>query len=134
MVEDAMNARQGELASANARQHGGDHYKGSEYEHWDWVSECRLHYLAGCASKYVFRWRKKNGAEDLKKAHHYIDKAIELNIPGSSLSTRHDKFWKFVLSNCVPMTEAAAIYHIMEGQWAEAKALLSKILPETVVE
>jgi hypothetical protein len=33
---------------------------------------------AGNAIKYLSRWNKKNGVEDLKKARWYIDKLIEL--------------------------------------------------------
>ena len=65
---------------ANDRQEGGDHYAG-DYQHWDWVTDIGLHYLLGCASKYVCRWRKKNGQEDLKKALHYLEKAQEREVP-----------------------------------------------------
>mgnify|MGYP003639067901 CR=1 FL=1 len=55
-------------------QVGGDHYK-SDYQHWDFVCDTGLHYLLACATKYISRWRKKNGIEDLKKSLHYINKA-----------------------------------------------------------
>lgn len=61
---------------ANATQVGGKHYK-TKYEHWDWVLHHKLDYLAGCATKYVARHRKKNGLEDLCKAQHYLRKLIE---------------------------------------------------------
>jgi len=60
----------------NDRQVGGNHYKTS-YEHWDWVIDNNMGYLEGCATKYVSRWRKKNGVQDLEKAAHYIQKIIE---------------------------------------------------------
>ncbi len=63
---------------ANDIQHGGDHYKGAEFQHWDMIALNRINYLEGCATKYASRWRKKNGAEDVKKAIHYVDKIIEL--------------------------------------------------------
>lgn len=65
------------MTRANEIQHGGTHYKGSKYQHWDLIADCRIGYLEGCASKYAFRWKKKGGVEDLKKAIHYIDKLIE---------------------------------------------------------
>lgn len=34
-------------------------------------------YLEGNVLKYLFRWRKKNGAEDLKKAKKYLEWLIE---------------------------------------------------------
>ena len=33
-------------------------------------------YYVGCAIKYLYRWPKKNGVEDLKKAREYLNMAI----------------------------------------------------------
>ena len=63
---------------ANERQVGGDHYKTGGAEHWDMVNQFGLDYFQGQITKYLFRWRKKNGVEDLEKARHYLDKYIEL--------------------------------------------------------
>ena len=65
---------------ANEIQIGGNHYKGKEYQHWDWVCDTNLHYLLACATKYVSRWRDKNGIQDLQKASHYISKADEQGV------------------------------------------------------
>ena len=35
-------------------------------------------YDTGAAIKYLWRWKHKNGAEDLKKARWYIDRLIEM--------------------------------------------------------
>lgn len=56
-------------------QEGGDHYQ-AEYQHWDWVIDIGMGYLPGNATKYVSRWRKKNGIADLKKALTYIEKMM----------------------------------------------------------
>jgi hypothetical protein len=62
---------------ANERQHGGDHYKGAEFQHWDLIVKNRIGYLEGHATKYLSRWRKKNGVEDLQKSLHFVDKLSE---------------------------------------------------------
>jgi hypothetical protein len=36
--------------------------------------------MEGNVIKYVSRWRKKNGIDDLRKARHYIDMLIELEM------------------------------------------------------
>lgn len=65
--------------NANDRQVGGDHYgPGEEFQHWDIVAEFGLDYFQGQITKYVMRWRSKNGVEDLKKARHFLDKYIEV--------------------------------------------------------
>ncbi|TXH54315.1 MAG: DUF3310 domain-containing protein [Desulfurellales bacterium] len=62
--------------SANARQVGGDHYA-KPIQHWDYVIAQNLGYFEGQITKYVSRWRDKNGLEDLHKARHFLDKLIE---------------------------------------------------------
>lgn len=56
-------------------QEGGDHYQ-SEYQHWSWVTDIGMTYLPATATKYLTRWRKKNGLQDLMKAQTYLDKLI----------------------------------------------------------
>lgn len=63
--------------SANDRQVGGSHYK-SNLQHWDWVASNDLDYFQGQITKYVARWKLKNGLQDLYKARHFLDKYIEL--------------------------------------------------------
>ena len=39
----------------------------------------------GCATKYVARWRDKDGIKDLRKSIHYLSKANDRNISGISI-------------------------------------------------
>ena len=67
------------MTKANDIQIGGDHYKkGGRFEHWDVVSRNEIGYLEGYATKYLARWRDKNGLEDVDKARHATVKLIEL--------------------------------------------------------
>lgn len=67
--------------AANDRQEGGSHYKGTGEEHWDRVWRLGMNYWQAAATKYIERYQKKNGEEDLRKAIHYIEKLIELEYP-----------------------------------------------------
>lgn len=62
--------------SANDKQVGGDHYRAG-VQHWDVAVALKLGYFEGQITKYVSRWRKKNGVQDLEKAQHFLDKLIE---------------------------------------------------------
>ena len=64
--------------TANERQEGGDHYVSMTIQPWDAIQQWGLGFLDGNVVKYIARWRKKNGVEDLKKARHYLDKLIEM--------------------------------------------------------
>ena len=62
--------------SANDRQVGGEHYK-SGIQHWDYAISQKLGYMEGQITKYVTRWDKKNGLQDLRKAAHFLERLIE---------------------------------------------------------
>jgi hypothetical protein len=67
--------------NANDTQVSGNHYK-SAIQHWDFVVERKLDYFRAQVTKYVTRWRKKNGLQDLLKAQHFLQKCMELNVAG----------------------------------------------------
>lgn len=59
------------------KQEGGDHYKGDCMEPAQYIAENKIGFLAGSAIKYLSRYPKKKGAEDLKKAIHFAQMALE---------------------------------------------------------
>ena len=58
--------------SAKDEQVGGGHYKGMAIQPAEFIHKNGIGYLEGNVIKYVVRHRSKNGAEDLKKAIHYL--------------------------------------------------------------
>jgi hypothetical protein len=117
--------------SANERQHGGDHYKGTGYEYWDFVKDAGLGYHDGNAGKYVYRWRKKGGAIDLQKAVHYLDKCMELGVqPTYSGMTTERAVERFVQTNGVPPEEATALTLICRGHHRQALTVVNRLLAE----
>lgn len=84
----------------NDYQVDGDHYN-STYQHWDLIVDLYdASYLIGCATKYVVRWRKKNGKQDLKKARHYVKKLLSLyDTKPFKLNIPFGPFQKFVGEN-----------------------------------
>ena len=72
---------------ANTKQIGGDHYATQEIQPWDalevWLTPDQMagHFIAS-AVQYLARYNAaapgKGGMEDVKKAHHYLSKLIEL--------------------------------------------------------
>ena len=53
-------------------------------ECWDYIISQNLNYLEGNIIKYITRYKKKNGLEDLRKAKAYLEKLI------STVETRDD--------------------------------------------
>jgi hypothetical protein len=58
-------------------QIGGNHYH-MPIQPIDFIYKNNLDFLQGNVIKYICRFRKKNGIEDLKKAKHYIELLAKL--------------------------------------------------------
>jgi len=64
--------------SANSIQVGGSHYQVvTGRQHWDLVDDFNVGYLEAGATKYITRWRGKDGLKDLRKAGHFLQKLYE---------------------------------------------------------
>jgi len=57
------------------KQVGGDHYK-EGIQPFDYIEANNLDFFAGNVVKYVTRHSKKNGAEDVQKAIHYLEEIL----------------------------------------------------------
>lgn len=73
-------------SKANDRQVGGQHYQngagpcphcGKPIQHWDLAAMFGWDYFQGQITKYVMRWRSKNGLQDLEKGGHVLQKYLE---------------------------------------------------------
>lgn len=114
---------------ANEYQIGGDHYNKHDYQHWNLVCDTNLHYLLGCATKYVSRWRDKNGSQDLIKANHYISKALECDIWPPGMETIEDQIMRFI-NQLKHKDDQELITLICSGEYEEAQKMIYKMLNE----
>lgn len=105
---------------ANDMQVAGSHYKAA-FQHWDWVGFVNLPYLSAQVTKYLTRWRKKNGLQDVEKSHHFLLKYIEEEI------VRHEDAMsvtkKFLLDNEVGTEEAAVMDLLVRFQLGDIELL-----------
>ena len=58
-------------------QVGGNHYKDLVIQPIEYIVKNNLPYMEGNIVKYITRWRKKNGIQDLQKVIHYTQMLIE---------------------------------------------------------
>lgn len=94
-------------------QVGGNHYE-ADYQHWDWAPETGLPYLEGCATKYLDRWRKKDGKIGLEKAISYLEKIAAHGVTvcppaGERKMYSSWKREKYLESRSIPEQDAAII-------------------------
>lgn len=62
------------MSDVNQKQVGGTHYNQVSTQHWDLMLLNRVPYLEAQITKYVTRWKKKHGAQDVEKSTHYLEK------------------------------------------------------------
>ena len=68
------------MEKATDKQIGGTHYKHFAIQPIEFIEKNGLSFCQGNVIKYVARYKHKNGIEDLKKAKHYIDLLIQLQL------------------------------------------------------
>jgi len=130
------------MSNANAIQVGGSHYKTSTgVQHWDIVENYKVGYLEGCASKYVLRWRKKNGLEDLHKAAHFLRKLYECrsNMSFGEYLSRMPNVPNHVVTRlCCDAglcgTDEQIIRHILTWQSTATVDLARRLVEELIAE
>lgn len=72
-------------------QVGGTHYADYAIQPLEFCVLNNIPFLEGNVIKYICRWRKKNGVEDLQKAKHYIEMLIELEEKNAKPNNDTDK-------------------------------------------
>ena len=63
---------------ATKRQIGGKHYKDFKIQPIEFITKNKLSFIQGNIIKYVCRFDKKNGNEDIDKAIHYCELLKEI--------------------------------------------------------
>lgn len=108
--------------SANSKQVAGSHYQRGTTQHWDVVSGLGIGYLEGCSSKYLIRWRDKNGIQDLEKAEHFLEKLLEMIEQGAITKNRakiqEASLKRFYTENKIPYPESLIVD--MTFRWKNA--------------
>lgn len=64
--------------SALEVQEGGNHYKDLKIQPVEYIHTNGLDFFQGNVVKYVTRHKAKNGAQDIRKAIHYLNLILEL--------------------------------------------------------
>lgn len=124
-------------ADPNSRQVGGDHYaRGGKLQHWDLIENYGIGYLEGYATKYILRWRDKNGVEDLRKADHCVEKLASLSFRGPRGSATQAALQRFVADHALGKYEAFC-FVILCGKWDrsdldEVRTVLKQMIDQEV--
>ena len=72
-------------------QVGGDHYKSMVIQPSEFINKNNIPFAEGNAIKYLCRHKQKNQKEDLLKAKHYIDMAIDRDYPEEVKEIKKEK-------------------------------------------
>jgi hypothetical protein len=109
-------------------------YYKSSYMHWDFAIKVGLGYLDGCTTKYVTRWRGKEGLKDLQKAWNYLEKLIEVGDYGLQRKNVNIdvELQRFVEANSLTFMESQYLFILCtfrnETALRSARQILAKII------
>jgi hypothetical protein len=65
------------VSKASEEQVGGSHYRDFVIQPSEFIHKNKIGFLPGNVIKYVCRYSRKNGAQDLRKALHYLELILE---------------------------------------------------------
>ena len=77
-MSDGMTEMYMEEATALQKQVNGSHYVDMAIQPIEFITANELDFLQGNIIKYVCRHKKKNGADDIKKAIHYCELLLQM--------------------------------------------------------
>lgn len=130
------------MSNPNDIQIGGDHYRVSRgHQHWDLIDLYRVGYLEGIATKYLTRFRRKEGLKDLKKALHTIQKLIRnrVDLSYSEQSARKPNVPRsavadYVRDNNCHSLESEAIEHLLTWNSTATLSLAEQLVNRLIAE
>lgn len=73
-----------EESNALNKQVGGGHYKGLVIQPVEYCHRNNLGFCESSVVKYVSRHKEKNGAQDIRKAIHFLELLLELEYPDTA--------------------------------------------------
>lgn len=76
-LDDTEREESGLNKKPSEQQVGGSHYKNLAIQPAEYVYRNELGFLEGSAIKYITRHKSKNGAQDVKKAIHFLQLLLE---------------------------------------------------------
>lgn len=81
--KSAESVAESEPATALSVQEGGNHYKDMAIQPVEFIKANNIPFIEGCVIKYVTRHRSKNGAQDIRKAIHFLNLLLEFDYKDS---------------------------------------------------
>ena len=76
--QDTSDSSQHNNTVKTLQNQGGKHYQGFVIQPAEFIIKNNLPFAEGNVVKYTLRHNKKNGAEDIKKAIHYLKMILEM--------------------------------------------------------
>lgn len=121
-----------EYSSALSQQIGGSHYKMMPFQPICLIGMLDLDFCQGNVVKYVSRYKLKDGVNDLAKAKHYCQMAIELDDKQAPdvalLSEAIDDVWDFVKQNQLDYEVYMILMHVVRRHWEEAEQAIYELI------
>lgn len=97
---------------------GGDHYVKMGMQPLELIVPLKCNFIQGCIIKYISRYKKKNGEEDIRKCIHYARLASELGDKKSVSDSRLSGLLNlYINKNKMTLEQRAVITAALHSDW-----------------
>lgn len=112
------------------KQIGGSHYKNFKMQPIELITKTRCSFIQGNIVKYISRYKRKNGKQDLEKAIHYAQLAINLDFFGNLGFKTTLVFGEYCQVNNLSARQAKIIQHTAWDNYTKVIDECTKLITE----
>lgn len=100
-------------------QVGGTHYKNLPYQPVELFAKTKCTAFQANIWKYIVRYKYKNGQEDLEKAIHYAELALELRCTGNFGVAKRNEVIRFCNINALSLAQREIVLAVAWDNYLE---------------
>lgn len=116
------------------KQVAGDHYKKHEFQPIELFAQLNLNSFQGNITKYITRYRDKNGRIDLEKVIHYAELGRELSptnftriLPAEGVESTLNRY---VYVNRMHPVQTLVMFYMAEQRWDDIIKVTTTLITE----
>lgn len=113
-------------------QVGGDHYKDCAYQPVQFINDLDLNFIQGNITKYLTRYKRKDGKKDLEKILHYGCLGWELN-PRYYGNGDRDKTLYYAKCNNISPIGLDILFATIKQDYEKVVQLAKSLIDETTL-
>lgn len=118
------------MNTALETQVGGSHYKDMVMQPVEFAVKAKLKFIQGCIVKYVSRYKSKNGKQDIDKAIHFSNLAIQLNDKDDNLISNLGLAYTYCKANKFSQIQTNIVVNTIKEDYYSVIRFCNKLIKQ----